>query len=365
MKADVIIIGAGIIGASCAYFLSRRGVKVLILERDHLGSGASGATAALISISGTATTSEPVCRLSVESYNLLLEIKEDFDRSLEIISGGILYLAIDEHQATELHPIYQGLCELGVDCKLLDRSEAIQLDPLLSGGVTAAVYNPLCFHVNPFRLLEAYAGRALQRGSKIQYGVNVLDIESSHNRIERIVTNKGDYYSDWVVVAGGADTPQILSSMDFKIPILPARGQVLVTEACPPMTDHVLMFVNDLYIKQTANGNFFLGGQNEFVGFEKGVTLQKLITTAGPLVKTVPILRSLRALHFFSGLRPVCEDNLPIISPAPGCSKLIVASGHGRIGVRLSAGTGKAVSELILDKEVNHPIEMFSLDRFL
>jgi glycine/D-amino acid oxidase-like deaminating enzyme len=78
----------------------------------------------------------------------------------------------------------------------------------------------------------------------------------------------------------------------------------------------------------------------------------------------VPLLSRLRALRFFAGFRPICEDNLPVIGPVPGCPGLIVASGHGRAGVRFSASTGKAVSELIMDGKTEHPINAFSPGRF-
>ena len=78
----------------------------------------------------------------------------------------------------------------------------------------------------------------------------------------------------------------------------------------------------------------------------------------------MPLLGRLRALRFFAGFRPICEDNLPVIGPMPDCSRLIVAAGHGRAGVRFSAGTGKVVSELIADGETEHSIEAFAVDRF-
>ena len=198
----------------------------------------------------------------------------------------------------------------------------------------------------------------------MEYGVEVHNIEVSNDRIDRVVTNKGDYHADWAVVAGGAYTPRILSSLNVKIPIVPARGQVILTEACQRMTDHVIMFLNHLYIRQTASGNFYLGSHTEFVGFENRITLEKITAFTQAFVRAVPLLGRLRALRFFAGFRPICEDNLPVIGPVPDCSRLIVASGHGRAGVRFSAGTGKAVSELILDGETEHSIQAFAVDRF-
>ena len=233
------------------------------------------------------------------------------------------------------------------------------------GAVAAALHNPASYHVNPFRRVAGYLGAALRRGGRVQYGVEVKEIKVGNGRIDRVVTDQGDYYADWVVVAGGAHTPQILSSLDLQIPIVPARGQVILTEACQRMTEHVIMFLDHLYIRQTASGNFYLGSHTEFVGFENRITLEKITAFTQAFTRAVPLLARLRALRFFAGFRPICEDNLPIIGPVPACSRLIVASGHGRTGVRFSASTGKAVSELIVDGKTEHPIDAFGVARFV
>jgi glycine/D-amino acid oxidase-like deaminating enzyme len=364
MHSEVIIIGGGVIGTACAYFLSKRDVKVLVLERSHLGAGASGTTASIVSIGGSSSTPEPLQPLNVESYHLILDAEKDFERPLEITRGGLLYTAMNEREALELHTFDKEIRRMGIDCKLMDGSEARRQEPLLCSEVTAALLNPANYHLNPFRLVDGYLGAALGKGSRVEYGVEVHRIEVSNDRIERVVTSKGDYHADWAVVAGGAYTPQILSSLSVQIPIVPARGQVILTEACHRMTDHVIMFLNHLYIRQTVSGNFYLGSHTEFVGFENRITLEKITAFTKAFVQAVPLLGRLRALRFFAGFRPICEDNLPVIGPVPDCSRLIVASGHGRTGVRFSAGTGKAVSELILDGETEHSIEAFAVDRF-
>jgi glycine/D-amino acid oxidase-like deaminating enzyme len=364
MHSDVIIIGGGVIGTACAYFLSKRGVKVLLLERSHLGAGASGTTASIVSIGGSSSTPEPLQPLNVESYQLILDAERDFERPLEIIRGGLLYAAMNEQEALELHAFDKEIQKMGIDCKLMDGPEARRQEPLLCSEVTAALFNPASYHLNPFRLVAGYLGAALGKGSRVEYGVEVYGIEVSNDRIDRIVTNKGDYHADWAVVAGGAYSSQILSSMSVQIPIVPARGQVILTEACQRLTDHVIMFLNHLYIRQTVSGNFYLGSHTEFVGFENRITLEKITAFTKAFVQAVPLLGRLRALRFFAGFRPICEDNLPVIGPVPECSRLIVAAGHGRTGVRFSAATGKAVSELILDGETERSIEAFAVDRF-
>jgi sarcosine oxidase subunit beta len=364
MNPEIIIIGGGVIGTACAYFLSKRGLKVLVLERSHLGAGASGTTASIVSIGGSSSTPKPLQPLNVESYHLILDAEQDFERSLEVIRGGTLYAAMNEQEALELKAFDKEIRRMGIDCKLMDGSEACREEPLLGPEVEAALLNPASYHLNPFRLVDGYLSTALEKGSRVEYGVEVRGVEVSNDRIGRVVTNKGDYHADWVVVAGGAYSPQILSSLSVQIPIVPARGQVILTEACQRMTDHVIMFLNHLYIRQTASGNFYLGSHTEFVGFENRITLEKITAFTKAFVQAVPLLGRLRALRFFAGFRPICEDNLPVIGPMPDCSRLIVAAGHGRAGVRFSAGTGKAVSELIADGKTEHSIEAFAVDRF-
>jgi glycine/D-amino acid oxidase-like deaminating enzyme len=364
MQPDVIIIGGGVIGTACAYFLAGRGMKVLVLERNHLVCGATGSTAAIISISGSGSTPAPLRPLSLESYQLFLDHEQNFDPPLEIIKGGALYAAFDEQEAGAIRPFYDEIRQMGIDCRLLNGREALDFEPLLAPRVTTAIFNPASFHVNPFHLGEAYLNAALRQGGRVEYGVAVQDIVVGTDKVEKVVTNRGDYQADWVVVAGGAHTPQILSSLGLPIPIVPARGQVILTEACPRMTDRVLLFVDHLYARQTASGNFYLGSHTEFVGFENRITLKKLTTFTRAFTRAIPVLARLRALRFFAGFRPICEDNLPVIGPMPGCSRLVVASGHGRTGVRFSASTGKAVSEMIVDGRTEHPMEAFSPGRF-
>jgi glycine/D-amino acid oxidase-like deaminating enzyme len=364
MNADVIIVGGGVIGTACAYFLSRRGAKVLLLERNHLGAGASGTTAAIISVSGTSGTPEPLRRLNIESYDLILDIEQGFSQQIEVIRAGALYVAMNAKEAQELKSAYEEVREMGIDAQWMVGAEIRRFEPLLGPDAHTAFYHPASYHVNPFRLYEGYLEAALRRGSRVEYGVKVQEVGLKENRIERIVTTKGEYRADWVVVAGGAHTPEILSSLGMEIPIVPARGQVILTEPCSVRTEHVISFLDHLYIKQTASGNFYLGSHTEFVGFENSITFEKISQFTRVFTHGVPLLARLRAMRFFAGFRPICEDNLPIIGPVPGCPKLIIASGHGRTGVRYSAATGKAVSELIVDGTTEHPLDAFAVDRF-
>jgi len=364
MKPDVIIIGGGVIGTACAYFLADKGAKVKVLERSHLASGASGCTAAIISVGGSSSTPAALHPLSLESYNLALDHEPNFDPPVETIRGGALYVAMNAEEAAAIRPLHEDLRRMGIDCTMMDGAQAREFEPLLADHVTFAVHNPACFHVNPFRLSAAYLNSALRQGGAVEYGVEARNLVVANDKVEKVVTNRGDYQADWIVLAGGAYTPRLLAPLGLQIPIVPARGQVIITESCSRMTDRVLLFVDHLYARQTASGNFYLGSHTEFVGFENRITLEKLTAFTRSFTRSIPLLARVRAVRFFAGFRPICKDELPVIGPAPGCSKLIVASGHGRTGVRFSASTGKAVSEMVVDGQTEHSMEAFSPGRF-
>jgi len=362
--AQVIIIGAGVIGTACAYYLSRRGASVLVLERAHMCAGATGATASIISVGGTSGTPEPLRPFNLESHRLIKDLEQDFEKPMETIHGGSLFVALNEQEVEEIRSYYDHARLMGVDGKLLDGSEARRLEPLLSPYVVAAFHNPVSYHVNPFRLCGGYLEAALRRNGKVEYGVEVQDIAISNGRIDRVITNRGDFHAEWVVAAAGAWTPQLFESSDTEVPIVPARGQVVLTEACERMTNLSISFLNHVYIKQTGSGNFYLGSHTEFVGFENRITLEKITAYTEIPVKAVPILNRLRVIRLFAGFRPISKDELPIIGPVLDCPKLIIASGHGRTGMRYSASTGKAISELIADGTTELSIEAFQLQRF-
>ena len=212
MNSDVVIIGGGIIGTACAYFLAGKGARVMDLERDHLACGATGSTAAIISVSGSASTPQALLPLSLESYNLILEHAHNFDPDIELAQDGALYAAMNDDEAAAIYPFYEEIWQMGIDCRIMDGPEARRLEPLLAERVTAAVFNPASFHVNPFHLSAAYLNSALREGGRVEYGVEVREIVTVSDRVEKVVTNRGDFRGEWVVIAGGANSPELLSS---------------------------------------------------------------------------------------------------------------------------------------------------------
>ena len=362
MKPDVVIIGGGVIGAATAYFVARRGGTVLILERRHLAAGASGVTAAMIGTGSGAAS--PLFPLARESIRLIPQVQEETGIDLEIIRGGAVTVTFDEDQTQAFHERVVEDRKLGIESEVLDGRAARQLEPLLSARITAALHHRGDYHLNPFRLCQAYLRGAQQHGAQIRCGITVHDVAVADDRIERVVTDDGDFHAAWVVIACGAWSAKVLRRAQVKVQVVPARGQAIVTEACPPMTPRIINCAQHLYVRQVARGNFYLGSQTEYVEFDNRITLSKISAYTRAVVMAVPVIAHLRAERFFAGFRPMTPDNLPLLGPMPNCPKLVIATGHGRSGMLHSASTGKAVSELIIDGHTEHPIDAFRVDRF-
>jgi glycine/D-amino acid oxidase-like deaminating enzyme len=303
-------------------------------------------------------------RLAQESPQLILDLQDQTSVDLEIIRGGTLAVAFDDGELESLRPAVAADRGMGIDTTVLTGDEARRLEPLLSPRIRGALHRPLNYHLNPFRLCQAFLLEAEKRGAQIRYGVEVQDIQVSGSRIDRVVTNSGDFQSDWVILAGGAHTAGILKKTPVKLEVTPARGQAIITEACLQSTPYAISGGNHVYVKQVARGNFYLGSHTEYVGFDKGITLEKITTYVREVAAMLPLVAQLQAIRFFAGFRPMTPDNLPLLGPMPHCPRLVVASGHGRSGILYSAGTGKAVSELIVDGKTELPIGPFRVDRF-
>lgn len=350
------------IGAACAYYLANRGVAVLLLEARHLAAGASGATAGMVGASGGSPA--PLRPLALQSVGLLLAAVEDFEPEPEIKHGGSIFVALDAEQAEALETQVQGDEALGIASRMLDAQAAREVEPLLSEHVVAAVHRPADYHLNPFLLCRGYLGAAVRKGAVARFGVKVLDVVAEGDRVVRVVTDEGDIACGWIVNAAGAHAPQIMGSSRWRVPVEPGRGQVIVTEATAPLTPHMINSPGHLYTRQTKRGNFLIGSETERVGFDSRITLDNVSRYARGVAAVVPLLTRLAVIRFHTGWRPLTPDDLPVIGPLPDCPRLLMATGHGRSGVILSAITGSLIADLVVEGAPRMPIDLFSIERF-
>ena len=377
-RPNVLVIGGGVIGTSIAYHLTRRNVRVTLLEQGELASGSSGACDGLVFLQSKKPGVH--LQLAMESRKRFEQLIKDLPIPIEFKSTGGMVVIENEAEFDAMRLFVQEQRKIGLDVSLLDAQQTRKREPQLANHIVGATHSLLDGQVHPIALAHAFALGAKKLKAKILTGTRVEGIEISGNRVVSVDTSKGRFYADIIVNAAGVSAPAIGKMIGLQIPIKPRRGQIIVTEACHPMLKHCLIstkyiaskFNPDLAegnsegisIEQTKDGNLLLGSTREFVGFDKRTTVEGLNEIIIQTSKIMPLLRDLKMIRAFAGLRPYTPDGLPILGPVEKIQGFIMAAGHEGDGIALSPITGELIAQLIVDNRSDIPLDDFRLNRF-
>lgn len=374
----MVVIGGGVVGSSVTYHLSKRKMKVLLLEKNGLVSGTSGACDGLVYLQSKRPGAH--LKLAMQSKKRLDSLQEELDIDIEYRSRGGMVVVETQEELEAMRLFVEEQKETGLEVTLLDRKEARELEPSLSEGVLACTYSPLDGQVNPIALALAFLQGAKAKGAKIYPFTGVTGFSRKNHHIVGVKTNRGNVETRVVVNAAGVHATEIGKMIDVEIPIRPRRGQILVTEALPPLLTRGLLSAKYLAakynpslaetgelgisIEQTKNGGFLLGSTREFVGFDRRTTWSAMKGIALQTSRILPALRGLRVIRTFAGLRPSTPDGLPILGPVPNVEGFFMAAGHEGDGIALSPITGQIIAEWIAEGSPSMDLSGFSLERF-
>lgn len=359
--ADTVIIGGGIIGCACAYYLAARGIPSLVLERRGIATEASGANAGMIGASRGIPGKTLVH--SKKSRDLLARDAEDLGRSVELVREGRVVLASDEREWAAVQEFVTTRRQEGVETELLASDELRRLEPALGDGFAGAAFVPGDGHVNPFLLTHAYAAAARRLGATIHLGVEAMRLEVTGDRVTGVATQAGPISASRVVVAAGAWSAALLGPLGITLPVRPGRGQMLVTEALPPVTPRALC-AEEIGIRQDVRGHMLIGSTVEDVGYSREVTLPVLSRFSRLAIALMPALKGARIIRTWAGLRPMTPDNVAIIDSAPGVDGLFLATGHSRTGMTYAPVTAWLLAQLVTEGTTELPLDPFRLGRF-
>lgn len=359
--ADAVVIGGGVIGCATAYYLAGRGVRVLLLERQALAGEASGANAGMVGASG-GLPGQTLLHTR-KSAELLAQAAEELGRPIEFVRGGRFMLAYSPAQWITVQEFATTRRREGIEVELLSGPEARRLEPALGPSLVGVANVPGDGHVNPFLLTHAYATAARRRGAEIRTGVTVTGLDRSGDRVTSVRTKTGSVAAATVVLAAGAWSAEFMAPLGVSLPVRPGRGQMLVTDALPPLSRRVLR-APALGMRQDLRGHLLIGSTVEDVGFDRGVTLPTLARFCQVAAEIMPVLRTARILRAWAGLRPMTPDSLAIIDTVPGVTGLVLATGHSRSGVSYGPVTGWLIAQLVADGKTDLPLTPFKLERF-
>jgi sarcosine oxidase subunit beta len=342
--AAVIIIGAGVTGLSSAWWLARSGVDVLVLDKGVVGWEASGRNGG-----GASHYHSPLFH---EEQRLWPQMDELLGYATEYRRERVIFAITDHHLGH-----YRRMAEIcrGLGCEVddLDPVDVRDLVPLAGDNVTGGIHLRFGGQANPQRTVQAYAWALQDLGGRVLQHTPALGFLVSGGEVTGVETPGGVMGCDHVVVAAGPQAEDLLAPLGVRLPLAPARAEMIVTEPLPLMTIGGVDG-NGLYGRQTLRGNFaYGGGPHEWLD----------IDAAGPTRRpTSPVVRSLarrvaellpkaahaRVIRSWAGVVETTPDGRPVLDRSKSPGNLTVATMSG-VGFGLSPATGHAIRDLVLD----------------
>lgn len=355
---DVAIVGGGIIGLTCAYFLAREGLSVEVFDRGELGQEASWAGAGIIPPGNPTGAATPIDRLraigSVRFPEFSNELRDltGIDNGY-ICSGGIEFL--DDKEARDVLELWRNE---GITFERLTHDGLQIAEPSLAYAPARPYLLPQCAQVRNPRHLRALIAGCERVGVKLHPNTRVEDLTGERSIARLAASGKR------VLIAAGPWSNDLISPLNRCDPgIHPVRGQIVLLKSAERVISRVLMF-GKRYLVPRTDGHVLVGSTEEpEARFEKGNTAEAVADLLAFATRMVPRLASAELVKCWSGLRPATRDGLPLIGPIPGRENVFVATGHFRAGVQLSIGTAQAIAELFTGKPTCVPLETFALDR--
>ena len=363
-SADVVIVGGGIVGVSTAYLLARRGVSSVIVEKDSVGSHASGFAYGGLSRPRGEGPNVPVLAASWKLHSHFGQsLPEETGVNTEFRLRPSLALAFDDAEEAQLRDgLRAPRHEHGPTSRWVDAAEVREIEPRVNPDVVGGVYVEGGGDVEPYRLALALVQAAEREGATVRHGtVTGLRVESG--RVRGVMLESGEIACDTVVLAMGPWSADAAQWLGVPVPIRPLKGQILRLQAPGAPFRCSLGWSGD-YATTKPDGLLWTGTTEEEAGFDDRPTAAARDKIMASLLKMVPSLVDARLAQQTACLRPVSADGLMMLGPAPGVEGAYVATGGGRQGIMLGPGMAQAVVDLITRGETDIEIGPLAPGRF-
>jgi D-hydroxyproline dehydrogenase subunit beta len=375
-SADLIVIGAGAVGAACAYFAAQAGLHVNVVERGQIASGTTSAGEGNLLVSDKDTGVE--LDLALYSQKVWREDLAEFGHLWEFKSKGGLVVSATDSGARALEALTGRQRTAGIEVTDVSADDLDDYEPHISRELRAGAFYPQDAQVQPMLLTAHLLRLARDRRAQIRLDTEVIGFIHRGDQVIGVETTRGPIHAPAVINAAGTWAGNIARLAGVELPILPRRGFVLVTEPLPP-TIHHKVYAGDYVanvlssdeglqtspvVEGTDSGTVLIGSSRERVGFDRGVSLPVLAGMAAKAVALFPMLSAVKVMRSYLGFRPYCPDHLPVIGPDPRAPGLWQASGHEGAGIGLSTGTAKLLTQALTGRPVDLDMSPFAPERF-
>src|SRR5438034_2070667 len=365
-KFDAAIAGGGVIGGAVALELARGGLRVAVFDRQQLGQEASWASAGILSPAPESPgmiAMVPLGKASLALYpQFIAEVEEISGKSAGFRPKGTLEALFSHDTKAELSTIIALHHGLGLKAEPLRAEDARELEPALSEEVESAVLRPDEASVDNRALTAAILEAAQRSGVEIFSGNGAKAIWREKNHCAGLVLQNENVEAQWTIIAAGCFSAAIEGIARYA-PVRPAKGQMAALRADELRIERVL-WSEKIYLVPRNDGRIVAGATVEYDGFDKRTTaggIEKILSAA---IELAPGLVNARIEETWAGLRPDSPDHLPILGPTD-IDGLVMATGHFRSGILLTAITARLVREWITEQRVSVDWDRFSPLRFL
>jgi glycine/D-amino acid oxidase-like deaminating enzyme len=382
VSVDVVIVGAGIVGAACAYHATRAGLSVCVVDRGPLAGGTTSAGEGNLLVSDKEPGPElDLALLSNALWRSMADVPwhgTTFGQRAELDPKGGLVVAASAVTLQSLDALAGQQAAAGVESVRVPAAGLPEHEPNLAPDLAGGFLYPQDMQVQPMLAAALLLRLARDAGATVLLGETVTGLSRGGDRVTGVRTPGRELSAGAVVNCAGTWAGEVAALAGVRVPVAPRRGFVLVTEPLPRVVRHKVYFADYVadvasdsaalqaspVVEGTPSGTVLIGATRERVGFDRTWSpdaIQRLATNA---VRLFPFLADVVALRAYRGFRPYCPDHLPVIGPDPRAPGLWHACGHEGAGIGLSAATGRLIAQSLRGEPTDLPLHPFRPERF-
>jgi D-amino-acid dehydrogenase len=412
--SKVIVAGGGVIGLCAAYYMKKSGHDVVVIDQGNLKQGTSFGNAGYICPSHFIPLASPGIvakglqwmlsstspfyvkpRLDLDlikwgltfwkrsgkstmeknaphlnnilqlSRTLTAEMRDELGNSFHMVEKGCLMLY--KSAVTEKHEIEmaEDAAAFNIQTRILSAKEVQELEPDVEVNVKGGVLYPLDAHLHPAELMSTLHEHLEKQGVVFQLETNILGFEKSGKKVTKVLTDKGDFTGDEIVIATGSWLSGILRDLEIDVLLQAGKGYSMTFENIPKNLQYPSILVDDRVAMTPMGTDLRMGGTMEISGIGSKMLIKRVQSIYKAAKNYFPDLQVSfpTADKVWHGFRPLSPDGLPYIGRHSKYDNLVVAGGHGMLGISLAAGSGKLIDEIVSRHKLSMDISAFDVER--
>ena len=358
---DVAIVGAGIVGAACARECARRGMRVILVDRDAIGTGATAAGMGHIVVMDD---SEAQFALTRYSQRLWQELRTELPDDAEYEQCGTIWVAVDDEEMAEVQRKHDYYAEHEVATEVLDAQVLHHLEPNLGSGMKGGLLVPEDGVLYPPCAARFFAQRAQELGAKVRLGSYVQHIWPGRVALE----DGSEVQAEFVVNAAGAAAPALTPGLEVK----KRKGHLVITDRYPGFVRHQLVELGYLKsahslssdsvafnVQPRRTGQVLIGSSRQYGAEHREVDHGILVQMLQRAQEYMPGLAPMSTVRTWTGFRAATPDKLPLIGPSTFDKSVWLATGHEGLGITTSLGTARILVDQMTGAKPEIPIEPY------